>query len=207
MLSFRAAVGCVVLFFVVVGPWWLRQLATFGSISPTASTGNALWLTDIRQWNSITADVSFQAWLDQGLGSIIASRLGGLASSIANFSVFICSVVLVPFVVWGAWRRRHSDAFLTWFLYAGLLFGAATLLFPLHVPGGAFIHSAVGLAPGAYIFGLEGVAAMVAAIARRRPAWREGSATAVFTWAVVGFVIATAVLYAPVVRAGWAAGA
>ena len=40
----------------------------FGSISPTASTGNALWLTDIRQWNSITADVSFQAWLTRASG-------------------------------------------------------------------------------------------------------------------------------------------
>ena len=42
------------------------------------------------------------------------------------------------------------------------MFAGATLIFPLHVPGGAFIHSAVGMAPHAYILALEGVAALVA---------------------------------------------
>ena len=37
-LSLAAALGCVALYLLVVGPWWLRQLQTFGSISPTAST-------------------------------------------------------------------------------------------------------------------------------------------------------------------------
>ena len=60
---------------------------------------------------------------------------------------------------WGAWRRRGSGDFVPWFLYVGIMFAGATLIFPLHVPGGAFIHSAVGMAPHAYILALEGVAA------------------------------------------------
>src|SRR5207253_8150720 len=31
-------------FLVVIGPWWARQLLTFGSISPTSSSGAALWI-------------------------------------------------------------------------------------------------------------------------------------------------------------------
>ena len=51
-----------------MGPWWLRQLAVFGSISPTSSNGYALWLRNIDEWNSITADASLANFLDQGLG-------------------------------------------------------------------------------------------------------------------------------------------
>ena len=204
-ISILAAAGCIALYLLVVGPWWLRQLTVFGSISPTASTGTALWLTDYRQWNSITADVSLSNFLAQGVGGIVASRLGGLVSAVAQFAVIIGSVFLVPFIVWGAWRRRHSDDVLPWFLYVFILFAGATLVFPLHVPGGAFIHSAVGMAPYAYILALEGVAALVVAIARRRPAWDAESAIRIFSTAILGLVIASAALYAPALQAKWAA--
>jgi hypothetical protein len=203
-IPFAAAFGCLALYLLVVAPWWYRQLSIFGSISPTASSGSALWLTEYRQWNSITADTSFAAFLAQGPGQILASRVFGFLAAAANFAVIIGSVVLVPFIVWGAWRRRASNNFLPWFLYVLIMFAGATLIFPLHVPGGAFIHSAVGMAPHAYILALEGVAAMVIAIARRRPAWKPEQAIPIFTWSLVAFVVATAFLYAPLAHATWA---
>ena len=206
-ISVLAAAACIGLYLLIVVPWWYRQYTVFGSISPTASTGTALWLTEYRQWNSITADVSLANFLGQGPAGIIGSRLGGLVSAAANFAVVICSVVLVPFVIWGGWLRRRSDDLLPWFLYVLILFLGATLLFPLHVPGGAFIHSAVGMGPYAYILALEGIAALVTWIAKRRPSWDASRATPIFSWAVVGLVILTAALYAPVVQAGWRAAA
>ena len=203
-LPVSAAVACVALYLVVVGPWWIRQLNEFGSISPTASTGSALWLTSYRQWNSITADTSLAAFLAQGPAAIIGSRFFGFVAATANFAVIIGSVVLVPFTIWGAWRRRRSDDFLPWFLYVLIMFAGATLIFPLHVPGGAFIHSAVGMAPHAYILGLEGMAALVLAIARRRPAWEPAKAIPIFSWSLVAFIVATAFLYAPVAQGTWA---
>ncbi|HEX5148113.1 MAG TPA: hypothetical protein VFW02_03450, partial [Candidatus Limnocylindrales bacterium] len=110
---------------------------------------------------------------------------------------------LAPFMVWGAWRRRGSNDFLPWFLYVFILFAGATLIFPLHVPGGTFIHSAVGIAPHAYVLALEAIAALVMAIARRRPAWQPEVATPLFTWTIVGLVVASAALYAPVAQASW----
>jgi hypothetical protein len=202
-LPWRAAVGCLALFLLVVGPWWYRQLTLFGSISPTASSGTALWLTSYRQWNSITADTSFAAFLAQGLGAIVSSRVFGFVAAAANFAIIIASVVLLPFIVWGAWRRRGSNDFLPWLLYVFIMFAGATLIFPLHVPGGAFIHSAVGMAPHAYVLALEAVAAMVLAIARRRPAWQPSVAIPVFSWVIVGLVVASAVLFAPVAHASW----
>ena len=202
-LPWLAAVGCFGLFLLVVGPWWYRQLTEFGSISPTASSGSALWIREYRQWNSITADMSFDAFMAQGIGPILGSRFFGFVAAAANFAVIIASVILVPFIVWGAWLRRRSDDFLPWFLYVLIMFAGATLIFPLHVPGGAFIHSAVGMAPHAYILALEGVIALVAAIARRRPAWDPKVAGPLFAWTIVVFVVATAALYAPVAHRGW----
>ena len=202
-LPWLAAFGCLGLFLLVVGPWWYRQLAEFGSISPTASSGNALWIREYRQWNSITADVSFDAFLAQGIGPILGSRFLGFVAAAANFAVIIASVVLVPFIAWGAWRRRRSDDFAPWLLYVLIMFVGATFLFPLHVPGGAFIHSAIGMGSHAYILALEGVAALVMAIARRRPAWNPSVATPLFTWVIVVFVVMTAALYAPVAQRGW----
>jgi Dolichyl-phosphate-mannose-protein mannosyltransferase len=202
-LPFRAAVGCLALFLLVMGPWFARQLLTFGSISPTTSGGSALWIRTIQEWNSITADPSLTKFLAQGPGPIVASRVGGLLSAIGNFAVIICSVVLVPFLLLGAWLRRRSIDFGPWFLYAILVFAGATFLYPLHVPGGAFIHSAVGLEAHAYILALEGVAGMVAWIARRRPAWDPRTAVPLFVGAVVAFTVATAPLYALALRTAW----
>ncbi len=49
-----AAVGCVALFALVMAPWWLRQLAVFGSISPSSASGKVFFIRDIGEWNSIT---------------------------------------------------------------------------------------------------------------------------------------------------------
>ena len=72
-----AAVGAFALFMLVMGPWWLRQLAVFGSISPTSSTGVALWIRDISEWNSITADPSLARFLEQGLPALCRQTAQG----------------------------------------------------------------------------------------------------------------------------------
>jgi hypothetical protein len=204
-ISVAAAAGFVILFLVVMGPWWARQLATFGSISPTSSSGAALWIRDISEWNSITAHPSLESFLAQGAGPIVASRLAGLSSALGNFAVVICSIVLVPFLIVGALRRLGSPDFRPWFVYTFVAFAGATLIYPLHVPGGAFIHSAIGLAPHAAILSLEGVLAIVGAISARRASWTESSAGRVMTWGVVAITAVLAVVFGRSTQAGWEA--
>ncbi len=84
-LPVLAAVGCFGLFMLVLGPWWARQLLEFGSISPTASNGQALWLTEYRQWNSTTADHDLRRVHGPGLGhhpEHAADRTGRLAGQL-----------------------------------------------------------------------------------------------------------------------------
>jgi hypothetical protein len=198
-----AAVGAFALFMVVMGPWWVRQLAVFGSISPTSSTGVALWIRDISEWNSITANPSLESFLAQGWGAIIGSRLDGLFAAIGNFAVMIASVVLLPFLLVGVLSRRQSPDFGPWFVYTFIAFAGATFLYPLHVPGGAFIHTAIGLAPHAAILSIEGVLLFVGWLSRRRRTWDPGPAETVFVWAIVALVIGSAVIFTRPVQAGW----
>jgi Dolichyl-phosphate-mannose-protein mannosyltransferase len=202
-IPLAAAVGCVAMYLIVVTPWWVRQLDTFGSLSPTATSGRALWIRTMAEWNSITIPATPDRFFSQGLGPLIQSRVLGLTAAIGNFAIVICSVVLVPFVVVGAWLRRRSTDFVPWFVYGFIVFAGAAILWPVHVPGGAFIHSSIGLGPHAYVLALEGVAAMVAWIARRRPSWDVRTATPVFVGAVVGLTMLTAPLFAIGVRASW----
>jgi hypothetical protein len=199
----HAAVACFALYLIVVGPWWARQLLEFGSISPTSSTGEALWITEYRQWNSTTANISLAAFLAAGPEVILGTRLTGLFGALANFAVMISSIVLVPLLPIGAWLRRRSDDFLPYFLFFAILLIGATLIFPLHVPGGAYVHTAVGLGPHTYILALEAVAAIVAWLAARRRTWDVRVATPIFTWGVVAFVVATAAVYAPIAHGSW----
>ncbi len=198
-----AAVLCLGLFLLVMAPWWWRQLTVFGSISPTSSNGAALWIRDIREWNSVTANPSLATFLAQGPGPILASRLAGLTGAIGNFVVFICSVVLLPFLLVGALARWRSRAFTPWFVYTAVVFAGATILYPLHVPGGAFIHSAIGLAPHAAVLSVEGILLVVSWIAGRRRRWDEGTAGQVFVWGIVALVAATAVTFGRPVQAQW----
>jgi 4-amino-4-deoxy-L-arabinose transferase-like glycosyltransferase len=202
-LPWAAAFGCLAAYLLVMGPWFARQLATFGSLSPTSSSGYALWIRTIEEWNSITADPSFARWAAQGAATILDHQVGGLILAFGQFVVMICSVVLVPFLVAGAWRRRGSLDFRPWFVYTALVFAGAAILYPLHVPGGAFIHSAVGLGPHAYILALVGVVALVGWLAARRRGWEMRTAGPIFAGAIVAFVVATAFLYALPVHRTW----
>ena len=81
----------------------------------------------------------------------------------------------------GGWARRRSVDFGPFFAYAAILFAFSAIVSAVHVPGGTFIHSAIALAPHAYILALEGIAVAVAWIAARRPRWNVDAATRLFT--------------------------
>lgn len=195
-----AAAGC---FLLVMGPWWLRQLGEFGTLSPSTASGRALYIRTIQEWNSITGTPTLGYLLGQGLGPFVASRIGGLVAGAWIFTILVCGLVLLPFLVIGAWRRRRSADFGPFLVHSGVFFAFSGLVSAVHVPGGTFIHSAVGLAPHAWILALEGVAALVAWVAARRPAWRTESATRIVGGGVVALSVAIGLASVPSVHATW----
>jgi hypothetical protein len=206
VLSWTALAGAVGVFLLVMAPWWLRQLAVFGTLSPSMASGKVLFIRSIGEWDSIATPASLQHLLGMGAGPLVASRIGGLIAALFIYTVLIAGIVLAPFVVVGAWRRRRSVDFGPFFTYAALLFGFSALVSAVHVPGGTFIHSAVALAPHSYVLAVEGIGATVAWIGRRRTGWDPLPATRLATVGLVGVVLLGSVTSVSVVHAGWAAG-
>ena len=200
-----AAVACFGLFVAVMAPWIWRQLEVFGQISPSSASGKVFFIRTIAEWNSITTPASLDWLLGQGIGPLLASRVGGLIAAIGIFTTLaLAGILIVPLII-GAWARRRSVAFGPFFTYAALLFGFSALISAVHVPGGTFIHSAVALVPHAYILVLEGVAIGVGWMAARRRRWNRAAATSVFTGAVVAYAAVAAIVVGLGVHGGWEA--
>ena len=199
-----AGIACAGLFLLIAGPWFARQLAVFGSLSPSSSTGKVLLIRTFSEWNSITIPATLDHFLGQGLGPLVASRIGGLVAAITIYAVLVGGVILVPFMLIGGWLRRRSLDFAPAFLYAGILFAFNALVFAVHVPGGTFIHSAIGLAPHSYVLVMEGIAASVAWVAARRRGWDVEQATRVFSGAAVAFAVVAGAAASLTTHATWA---
>jgi hypothetical protein len=193
-IPLAAALGAVALFVAVVAPWYARQYATFGSFSPSTATGKVLYMRDFSEWNSITTPATLDHLLGMGWGPLLATRVSGFTTSLVLFSVLVMAVILVPFLVIGAWRLRRNHQFTTAFGYAALLLAFCTILVPIHVPGGQLFHSAVGLAPHAYVASLEGAFVLAGWLAARRAGWNADA---------IGRAIAAGLVVFAVVAAAW----
>jgi hypothetical protein len=187
-IGWSAAIGCLAAFAVVMVPWYLRQIAVFGTPLPSAATGRILWITSYDQLFSVTGTPTVGTFLAQGLGPLLASRLLGLVAAIGLFAYQPFAVVLAPFAVVGAWLRRRSPSLGPWFVYGITLLAFSSLLFALHVPSGNFMHSAVALLPVAYLLLPVGIAAAVGWVARRRTDWDVPRASRTFSAIAVAVV-------------------
>ena len=99
----------------------IRQLATFGSVAPSAVSGRALWLTDYQQLFSVAQSPTVDQWLNQGMGWILSSRIGGLLAALGLFALLPLAAVLAPFAAIGAWHERRNVAFVPFLIYGAAL--------------------------------------------------------------------------------------
>ncbi|HYI21783.1 MAG TPA: hypothetical protein VEX62_04020 [Candidatus Limnocylindrales bacterium] len=188
-LGWAPAVGCAALFLVVLSPWLLRQLATYGSILPGSAT---VWLTDYQQLFSFGDKPTLEAFLALGPGQLLSTRVDALLTAIGLFAVLPLSFVLAPLVIVGAWTHRRSNVFQPFFIYCAALVALMVLAFAPLVAHGTFIHAAAALVPHSFVLVVAGLAAVVRWVAERRPAWSAATATRRFTAAAVAiaFVVA-----------------
>ena len=202
VIGWAAALGCAALFAVVVAPWLYRQLDVFGSIAPSAANGRILWISDYSELYSIGSPATPSTLLADGVGSFLASRVGGLLSALAIFAVLPLVLVLAPLAVVAAWARRRDWRFWPYLVYALGLFAASGLLFAVHVPHGTFIHSAVALLPHTFVLVMIGVQLVVGWAARRRR-WNVSTATAFFAYGAVVVAVVGAALQTASTVANW----
>jgi 4-amino-4-deoxy-L-arabinose transferase-like glycosyltransferase len=158
-----AAIGALVAL-----PWWLRNIAAFGTPMPGQLADNA-FLTSNAQIFAWTEKPTLSGFLGQGPATILANVGAGAWH---NFVV----VLLIPGTALAAvglltlvlgWRRR--SAFAASPLWAVLVFGAiafaiTTLLFPVATLWGTFEHASGPLLVGLAVLAVGGGDAFVARV-------------------------------------------
>jgi hypothetical protein len=162
-----------------------------------------LFIRNIEEWNSITTPASLDHLLGMGIVPLLLTRVGGLVAAFGVFTILVAAGFLLPLMLVGGWGRRRSVDFGPFFAYAFALFAFSALVSAIHVPGGTFIHSAVALAPHAYVLAMEGVAAIVGWVAARRRGWDRATAVRIFSGATVAIGILAAVIGTVTVDARW----
>ena len=197
------AIACALGFVLVASPWLLRQLDVFGSISPSSAGGRILFITEYRELYSVSTETTLASFLEQGLPSLIRSRLEGFGQALLIFATSPMLAILVPFLLIGGWIQRHSRDFLPWYIYALSLFLFTGLVSAVHAPYGTFLHSAVALLPHAYPLAIVGIAAVVGWIAARRPSWDAPRASRNIGFMFVGVVVAVALVATLLTTTAW----
>jgi hypothetical protein len=195
--------GCAAMFGLAVGPWLVRQLSVFGSVSPSAADGRVLWLTDYGQLWSIGEPPTLAGLLAGGLDPLVASRLEGVLATGTVLAVAPLAVVLVPFALLGAWQQLRNPRFMPFLAYALALLATSALLFSVHVRFGMFMHSLVALLPHTFVLVAIGIGRAVDWMATRRPGWRAETATPLFRGAAVAIALLAATLQTSATVGAW----
>jgi hypothetical protein len=143
-----AAWGCVLLgYLLVMGPWYGRNLAVFGSAFPPGAS-HLLWMTDYDQIFSLTPQqYTLTSLLAAGWKVILAARASALWQNLTTALVAQGAIILVPFILLGAWNLRSSlqvrFGAISWLA----VFLSESLLFPYASVSGGFFHAGAALQP------------------------------------------------------------
>jgi hypothetical protein len=160
----------------VMAPWLIRNVIVAGSpFSPGG--GRTLWLTSYDALFTFPASgLSFRNWLSEGFVPLLAARASALLTNLQSLVVVTGGVLLGPFMLVGAWRRRDPIVIACAF-YLGLLLLAMTLAFPFSGSRGGFFHSGAAVLPILWALTPIGLERALAWVAPRRRwnlerAWR-----------------------------------
>ena len=186
---------------LVMMPWAIHNLNTVGTVLPVGGFQTA-WLRNYDQIAAYPPGASLTDFLAWGLGNIVQSRWTAFIVNLQTFVAVEGLIVLTPFMVLGAWRRRTDPRFGGFVLYAIGLHVLMTFVFAFPGLRGGLLHSAAALVPFWAALGAAGFdEALVWAAKRRR--WPLRQAKAIFGTALIGYAIVFSLLIGTRQINGW----
>jgi 4-amino-4-deoxy-L-arabinose transferase-like glycosyltransferase len=155
-LALRSLGWSVLAFALVAGPWFAHQIGLFGAPFP-AESGHLFYVRNLEEHWMANGPFDLAHLLGAGPLALIGTRVSGLVEAVALDGLYLGSVLLVPFILFGLPRllRRSSAAR----IFAGfwlLHLAWAGLGFPLFIPNGLYAHGLLFALPLALAAGLEG---------------------------------------------------
>lgn len=175
---------------IVVGPWWLRNLAVFGAAQPFPLSAAAA-ARDYGEWFNYADLPSFDKLVGGGLAAALGLRVEALWHDLG-----VVLLITFPYGVIGlpAALRRREPVFRVFAVYAVGCWLLVSLLFPVPALTGSFYHSAGTFAPWAALGGV----AVVKALADRPRArlWGAGLAAVLMALTVAQAALAWPAVWA-----------
>jgi len=191
-------VAAATLFFVVLGPWLVRNALVFGSPLPSAS-GHMLWITSYNEQFSIGHPVDATHYLAWGWPNIIASKLNSWVDLLGRTAVLLGGTFFFTFIpgLWIHWRRPELAPFIGYWVLMLAVMGA---VFTFHAPRGAFYHSAPAWLPFALPMAVASLAPVATSVGRlwpflRRPQTHRFLAVVAIAGAIVLSLLGSSVIY------------
>jgi len=183
-----AGLACLVGYLLVMGPWYIRNMAVFGA--PLSPGGDrALWIREYDELFIFPADqLTFQRWLQSGLGSILNARLWSAGQNLQSALAVQGSIFLAPLIGLGLWRLRKLVSIRIAVSGWLLTFLAMTLAFPYQGARGGFFHSGAAFQPVFWAVAPLGLESLIEWGARKRN-WQARQALGVFGVGLVGLAL------------------
>jgi hypothetical protein len=163
---------------LVALPWWLRNLAVFGSPTPGQVVDNLLLVRN-EQIFAYAHRPTLEAFVAQGAPELLAKAAAAAGHNLVNVLVVPVGPLAVAgllTIVVGLWRlHRASRADVArgplgaLLIFGAIAFAATTLLFPVATLWGTFEHAAGPLVIGLIVAAAVGADALVA----RVRSWRN----------------------------------
>ena len=171
--------ACATAAALVALPWWLRNLAVFGTPFPGQLADNA-FLTRNEQIFAYVDRPTLAGFLDQGLPTLLGNIGSALWHDLVDVLVVpaapVALAALATLVVLLGRRRLPADSALGAVLISGAItFAATSVLFPVATLWGTFEHAAGALEVALVVLALVGAGEAVARIREWR-AWPRSNA-------------------------------
>lgn len=202
----RNSFGALIGFFLVMSPWYFRNLSIFGT--PMAPGGSrALWLATYDQTFIYPPSLlNMNSFLALGWNKIIADRMVALSSNLISTFAAHGAILLFPFILVGAISSRKDDRVkLAGFAFL-ILFLVMTFVFPFAGSRGAFFHSGASLQPMWWSLAPLGLEAILASLRKRN--WGNDQTRVIFRSALVmiAVILTVFVTYFRLFDLGWSEG-
>lgn len=165
-------------YFLVMGPWFLRNLAELGTAMAPGGSRAALLVVYADTFIYPGSYLTVERWLESGWWAIWQARQAAFFINLGTGFGAQGGILLSPFILIAAWKLRRllqvQIGVIAWFL----LFLIMSLVFPFAGPRGSFFHAGVALLPLGWAMAPIGLEMVIAAARRRN--WFTPQAQRIF---------------------------
>ena len=180
---------------IVMGPWLIRNLTSFGSLLPVGTIKN-FWMTEYNDlfvyWPS---QITYENWIQQGWRVIISNMAGALVANLKTLLFVQGQILLAPLIGLGFWIHKKEEAVWVPFTALGLIYIVMTIIFPFAGSRGGFLHSGAALQPLMWSLAGCGFERLINLGVQKRN-WEKGKAAILFGLSlIIVLACATAFVY------------